>query len=419
VRRVLTVLPAVPVPATAGLQLRMLEVLQVVRALGGHSTVLAFQTEEGDAGIEQLNAHCDDAIAGGRRIPYDAFSVGQRVRQRLEFVSNAARRRRGNVYPFSVRYDRMGAMKIVAETIARTKPDSVILPSFLAHYAPAAERAGCGTVIDAPDVLTDISRAFLREYGGRHPIKIPGLLANHLAARSQERLFLSGVDEIWCTSEPEAARLSSISGNRRVIVVPNAIPVSSVSPTPLVDEPIVGFIGTYGYTPNLDAAVELAEEVLPLLRARAPDARVRLAGTGMPVAIEQRLRRTPNVEVLGPVADAAAFVAGCRVMALPVRLRGGVPLKLIEAMAAQRPVVTTNAMVAGLRLVNGRDLLVTDSPSSFAEALHALLADEDLAVTVATAARRMFEEELSTEAIMDRIASSSVLAVDRQRPREA
>jgi glycosyltransferase involved in cell wall biosynthesis len=106
-------------------------------------------------------------------------------------------------------------------------------------------------------------------------------------------------------------------------------------------------------------------------------------------------------------------------MALPVRIRGGVPLKLIEAMAAQRPVVTTSAMVAGLRLVNGRDLLVADSPSGFAHALHLLLSDEDFAVSVATAARRIFEEELSTEAVMDRIVSSSVLAVDRQRPQEA
>ena len=48
--RVLTVLPAVPVPATAGLQLRMIEVLQIVRALGCHSTVLAFETEDGDPG---------------------------------------------------------------------------------------------------------------------------------------------------------------------------------------------------------------------------------------------------------------------------------------------------------------------------------------------------------------------------------
>lgn len=404
--RVLTVLPAVPVPATAGLQLRMLEVLQIVRALGCHSTVLAFQTEERDAGIEQLHTHCDEAIAGGHRIPYDAFSAGQRVRQRLQFVSDAARRRPGDIYPFSVRYDRMGAMEVVAAALARTKPDSVILPSFMAHYTTAAERAGCATVIDAADVHTDLTRAFLRKYGKRNPIKIPGLLANHLAARSQERLFLSRVGEIWCTSEPEATRLSSISGNRRVIVVPNAIPVSSISPTPLVREPIVGFIGTYAYTPNLDAAVVLVDEILPLLRALAPGVRVRLAGTGMPAAIEQRLRHTPNVEVLGPVADAAAFVAGCRVMALPVRLRGGVPLKLVEAMAARRPVVTTSEMVEGLHLRNGREVLVADSPQEAASALQALLSDDELASRIASSARRTFEQEFSTEAVVARLAAS-------------
>src|SRR5439155_653214 len=86
-----------------------------------------------------------------------------------------------------------------------------------------------------------------------------------------------------------------------------------------------------------DAAIVLVDDVLPLLRVLAPDVRVRLAGTGMPADIEQRLNLTPNVQVVGPVGDAAGFVAGCRVMALPIRRRGGVPFKLIEAMAAQRP----------------------------------------------------------------------------------
>lgn len=408
--RVLTVLPAIPIPATAGLQLRMLEILQIVRGLGGRSTVLAFQTEEGDTGIEQMYGYCDEAIAGGRRIPYGAFSAGRRVRQRLEFVSNALRRRPGHIYPFSVRYDRMGAEAIVAQTIARTAPDYVILPSFLAHYAVAVESAGCRTIIDAADVLTDVTRAFLREYGRRRPIKIPGLAANHLAARSQERLFLPGADEIWCTSEPEAARLTTISGNRHIIVVPNAIPVSSVSPTPLPDEPVVGFIGTYAYTPNLDAAVVLVDEVLPLLRTIVPEVQVRLAGTGMPAEVERRLRHTPNVQVLGPVADAAAFVAGCRVMAFPVRLRGGVPLKLIEAMAAQRPVVTTSEMVNGLGLRNGREILVEDSPREMANAIRSLLLDGDLAASIASSARRRFERELSTEAVIARLTASSALA---------
>ena len=408
--RVLTVLPAVPVPATAGLQLRMVEVLQIVRALGCHSTVLAFEAENDDPGVEALSTLCDEAVAGGRRLPYEAFSARERVRQRLQFVSNALRRRPGDVYPFSVRYDRIGAKNIVADTIEQTKPDFVILPSFLAHYAPVVERAGCGSVIDAADVLTDVTRAFLFEYGARNPIKVPGLVANHLAAHSQERLFLSDVDEIWCTSEPEAARLASISGNRHVIVVPNAIPAASISPTTPPDEPIVGFIGTYAYAPNLDAATVLVDDVLPLLRVLAPDVRVRLAGTGMPAAIEQRLRLTPNVEVVGPVADAAEFVAGCRVMALPIRIRGGVPLKLIEAMAAQRPVVGTTALVTGLGLRSGRALLVADSARALANAIHLVLSDNELATRLASTARRAFEREFSTEAVLARLSASSVVA---------
>jgi len=208
------------------------------------------------------------------------------------------------------------------------------------------------------------------------------------------------VDEIWCASEPEAARLAAISAYHRVIVVPNAIPASSISPSRLPDRPIVGFIGSYAYTPTLDAAIVLVDDVLPLLRVLAPDVRVRLAGTGMPADIEQRLNLTPNVQVVGPVGDAAGFVAGCRVMALPIRRRGGVPFKLIEAMAAQRPVVATSALA----------LLIADSPRELADAIQLVLSDNELATRLASAARRTFEQDLCTEAVLGRLTASSVLA---------
>jgi len=162
VTRVLTVLPAMPLPATAGLSLRMVEELQIVRALGCHSTVLAFQTEDDDPGAERLSTLCDEAIAGGQRVPYQVFSAAERAQQHLQFVYNALRHRRGDIYPLSVRYDRMGAKDVVADAVARTKPDFVILPSFLSHYAPVVAGAGCGTVIDAADVLRDLTRAFVR-----------------------------------------------------------------------------------------------------------------------------------------------------------------------------------------------------------------------------------------------------------------
>ena len=202
-------------------------------------------------------------------------------------------------------------------------------------------------------------------YGARNPLRIPGLVANHLAARSQERLFLTDVDEIWCTSKPDAARLAEISGNRRVIVVPNAISVSSISPSRLPDRPIVGFIGTYAYTPNLDAAIVLVDDVLPLLRVLAPDVRVRLAGTGMPAEIEQRLSLTPNVQVMGPVGDAAAFVAGCRVMALPIRRAAGCRSSSSRPWPRSDPSSAPTALVSGLEFPIDQALLIADSRANW------------------------------------------------------
>jgi glycosyltransferase involved in cell wall biosynthesis len=407
---VLTVLLDVPTPAVTGLHLRMLGNLALVRALGCESHVLYFTTEESVGDPEKMRGLHDGATAAGLRRPYATFSVKDRIVQRAGFTLRAVSGKRGRTYPYSLSYDAADGAQRVEAAAVECSADVVILPSILVHYAPALIESGHQVIADAPDVLTDLSWRFLQRYGRRRPSHLPGLLANFLGCRSQERLFFRSCAEVWVTSSEEADQVRRLAPGTRVIVVPNSVDEQQIVASPLPEDDSVGFIGTYGYTPNLDAAVHLVDRVFPEVLGRVPSARLRLAGAGMPAALAERFSATGYVDVLGRVGDAASFTRSCAVLAFPVSLRGGVPLKLLEGMAAARPVVASPELVSGLGLGQEHEIVIAADPTAMAEGIVRLLQDRSSAAAMGATARRVFEERFSLSTMIRTAGAHSILS---------
>jgi len=409
--RVLTVLPDFPFPTTTGLHLRMVSNLELVHRLGCFSALLYFSTEERNppplASTPLLHI-CDEVRHGGRRFPHSQFSTASLIAHKLDFLVRGALGLSGNCYPFSMSYDRIGAEQTILAAAQDLHADFAILPSMFMHYTPALRTHGVGVIIDAADVLTNLSASFLRNLEGRAG-KL-GLIANHLACRAQERLFLKQSSELWTTSAAEAASFRRIAPAVRVLVVPNSLDEQEVRPAAPAPEPVIGFIGTYSYTPNLQAAQFLAEEVFPHVLAGYPNATLRLAGADMPGNVAAKLRNLHHVEVLGRVADSGQFMADCAVLALPVFIRGGVPLKLIEAMARGKAVVASPELVDGLALVDGKDVLVRSKPDDFAAAIVQLLRDAGQRASLGAAARAAFVQDFSVASAEGMLRRDSILA---------
>ena len=139
-----------------------------------------------------------------------------------------------------------------------------------------------------------------------------------------------------------------------------------------------------------------------------PDARLKLAGANLSAADESELRSLPYVDLLGAVADSAELYDQCRVIALPVFVRGGVPLKLVEAIARQKPVVASLELIAGLPVEHGRDLLVADK-QSFARAISSLLGDDEQCRRLGSNGRNTFLKNWSRSHAEALLRQSSVL----------
>jgi glycosyltransferase involved in cell wall biosynthesis len=138
---------------------------------------------------------------------------------------------------------------------------------------------------------------------------------------------------------------------------------------------VASFVALLSWGPNVDAAVWFCRTVWPLVVERLPEARLQLVGRNPTKAVQELAG--PNVEVTGTVPDLAPWYARTRVCVAPLLAGGGSRLKILEGLAAGRPVVATTIGAEGLEDLVGRGVVVEDEPARMAQALAALLADGD------------------------------------------
>ena len=193
-------------------------------------------------------------------------------------------------------------------------------------------------------------------------------------AEKYERLadqYLRGFDRVIVCSKTDAQRLGASYPEAHFAVVPNTydpldagrrLRRSDFGPLRLL------FVGTFGYFPNLDAALFLCREVLPALRRLSDrEIRIDLVGAGDTAALAGFIRNS-QVRVHGFVEDLAAMYDVADVAVVPVRAGGGTRIKILEAFAHRVPVVTTSLGAEGIDAADGVHLLFADDAEAFARA---------------------------------------------------
>jgi glycosyltransferase involved in cell wall biosynthesis len=176
----------------------------------------------------------------------------------------------------------------------------------------------------------------------------------------------------------------------RTAVVPNAADVEYYRPR-LTDPPPDGrtvvYFGLLSTVPNADAVTYFAQNIWPRIAAEHPDARWKVLG-GRPSPSLLALAG-PRIEFTGFVSDLRPHLASAAVVVVPLRLGGGTRLKIVEAMAMGKAIVSTRLGAEGIEAVPGRELLIEDEPAPFADAVNGLLADPALAARIGESARQL------------------------------
>jgi glycosyltransferase involved in cell wall biosynthesis len=182
----------------------------------------------------------------------------------------------------------------------------------------------------------------------------------------------------------------------RVHVLPNGTvvpPRPRVNPAPTVD---LLFLGSMGYWPNVDAVEWFVDSVLPKIRAQRPSTTLCVAGRSAHT-LTARLSAVDGCSVVSDPEAVGPLYEQARVVVVPMRLGAGTRIKTVEALAFQRPLVSTSAGAEGLGLVHERHVRIADTAESFAAACLDLFARPEHAASLAAAGRQYVEEHLSWE----------------------
>lgn len=284
--------------------------------------------------------------------------------------------------------DRPELQAALDDVLARTAFDVVHIEGCpMAHYDV---RGAAPVVLDEQNVEYDVLR---RVVGITR--SLPRRAYNAVNARRlqrEEEDSWRAADAVAMTSERDARFVAEAAPRTRVAVVPNGVDATSFTPSPTAPEwGTVLFFGELGYYPNTDAMLFFANEVLPILRRTHPSVRLVIVGPNAPPAI--RALASENVVVAGAVPDVRPYIAGAHAVVVPLRVGGGTRLKILEAMAMGRPVVSTSLGAEGLAARHGREILLADGAPGFAEAVARMLDDERLSLALASAGRRLVERE--------------------------
>jgi glycosyltransferase involved in cell wall biosynthesis len=216
-----------------------------------------------------------------------------------------------------------------------------------------------------------------------------------------DRRRFSDYDALVTVSEHDA-ELAARETSTRTVAIPSGVDTRALAPPPERDggDPALIFTGNMRWPPNAEAVRWLLREVWPRVRDRVPSARVLAVGADPPPDVLALAGE--RVEVPGRVPELEPWFERASIVVIPILSGAGIRLKVLDALASGRAVVSTTMGAEGAQVTDGEHLVIADDPREFADAVVRLLEDPGERRRLGAAARRLAEERYDWRALGDR-----------------
>lgn len=268
----------------------------------------------------------------------------------------------------------------------------------------------CRDGLDVPAVLQahNVESLIWRRYAETEPSRLKRTYIRDQYRKfvAFERRVFAGMDRVVAVSETDAQLAREMYGATNIAVVDNGVDVDYFAAVPRhapSESPAILFLGALDWRPNADAVDQLLGAVFPLIRARRPDATLMIVGRRPSPALVERAAATPGVELHADVPDVRPYMSNSAVMTVPLRIGGGSRLKILEALAARLPVVSTAVGAEGLELADGTHLTIADDAEAMAAALIAAIDRPEAANAQAEAGRAAVSARYGWPMLADRL----------------
>jgi glycosyltransferase involved in cell wall biosynthesis len=226
-----------------------------------------------------------------------------------------------------------------------------------------------------------------------------------MSIRREETAIYRKQSGVLLTSDRDRSLLEADLPEVPKFVVPNGVDLSYFQPGGGRIEPAsLVFTGSMNYYPNTDGVLYFLSEIFPLIRKVVPNVRFYAVGISPPKSL-LRLR-SDSIVVTGAVDDVRPFVERSAVYVVPLRMGGGTRLKVLEAMAMQKPVVTTTVGCEGVQVRHNESVLIANDPSSFAASVAELLNNRTLAARLQANGYEIVRSHYTWEVVGDRLGDA-------------
>jgi sugar transferase (PEP-CTERM/EpsH1 system associated) len=336
-------------------------------------------------------------IEGMREVASEVITVPRRdaAKGTLAFYLDAARHL-ADSRPYAVaKYESASYRQALLEVMGRTAFDLIVC-DFLPPLVNMPTRLPCPAVLFTHNVEAEIWR--------RHADTSSSILKRQLYGMQHRRMLrfeeqaIRRFDGVLAVSDADRETFSRLypgAATRPIHVVPTGVDTAFFAPSstePDTSSPAASrsliFTGSMDWLPNEDAMLFFCRDILPLIRAEEPDVTLSIVGRA-PTPAVRRLAAEQGVHVTGRVDDVRPYMRDAAVYVVPLRIGGGTRLKIFEAMAMRKAVVSTVVGAEGLPVTGGDHLLLADEPRGFARGVVRLLRDLDKRRSVEQAARQL------------------------------
>lgn len=320
--------------------------------------------------------------------------------------------------PYAIeKYRSFGMNREIEREMSKRAYDAVIC-DFLAPSINFRGDANIASILFQHNVESMIWRRHFETQ--KNPIKSAFLRSQWRKMLAYEGAACSRFDAVVAVSEVDRAKMLNEFAVNRVFAVPTGVDTSFFCPAGINPNPReLVFTGSMDWLPNEDAVLYFADRILPALSAEIPGVSLTVAGRNPGPALLRLARANPLIKVVGRVDDIRPYLERAAVFVVPLRIGGGTRLKIFEAMAMEKPVVSTAVGAEGLPVADGKDLLIADSPEEFASAVIRLLGDAVFATALGEQARATVCQQFGWERAASSFAEICEDVVVRKTRRNA
>jgi sugar transferase (PEP-CTERM/EpsH1 system associated) len=381
-----------PYPPIAGHPIRNLNLLKRIAQKNEVWLLALMDEDQFPVDLGPLKDICQEVIL----IPFGEFSALARPLQAIQFLLQGT--------PPELRlYETKGMIDALRDLTHRVEFDIIQFEdSYMAHYQEYLPAGWQGKRI-----LTFIDIAY-RQYDRIYRIetKILRKLRLWLYSRMMynwEPQYAGNFDLSVTMSDIDRDLLLSRNSSLNITTIPNGVDTHEFQPLPM---PVDGsnnlvYVGNMSYRPNADAVTYFCEEILPLIHQKIPNVQFWIVGN-QPLPEVYDLQNE-FVHVTGRVEDVQPFYQQSSVCVIPLRAGSGTRLKILEAMALGRPIVSTSVGAEGIDITDGDNILIGDDPQTFASHIVHLLQDQAAWQRITTQARQFAVDNYDWDSITDKL----------------